>query len=166
MNNHLEEAKQLLKQEPRLDEDQWQVLEKLLMRAGDQTDSILRWVFADHTGYTEVRVRAGLEFFKRNPAEGWSILEYLVTSDDADNRDTALGVLVASEDPRAPQLARSLLTDPWPYLQFDAANFLEKIYRADVVAALQALLKSSEEEWIRDEAQKRLIRMGALILPS
>ncbi len=166
MNNFLEEAKQLLKQEPRLDEDQWQMLNKLLMGAGDQTDSVLRWVFADHAGYTEVRVRAGLEFFRRNPAEGWSILEYLVTSDDADNRDTALGVLVASEDPRAPQLARSLLTDPWPYLQFDAADFLEKIYRVDVIATLQVLLKSNEDEWIRDEAQKRLIRMGASVPPS
>lgn len=159
MSDILEEVKKRLLCDFGNPEHEWQALLNLLERAGTHTSAVLRWIFAEYKGYTKTRARAGLEFVKGNPIEGWLILEHLIASDDPDDRDTALTVLVMSGDSRAPQLAKALLKDTWPYLQFDAADFLKEIYPTEVNAALQSLLHH-DEEWVRDEARRRLAKMG------
>jgi hypothetical protein len=158
MSDLLEEAKQLLEREPRFGENQWQMLAKLLKKAGDQANDILKWVFTEHAGYTAIRAQAGIEFLRRNPVEGWLFLERLIMSNDPDDRDTALTVLAMSDDPRAPELAKPLLRDNWPYLRLDAAGFLKEVYPAEVATALANLL-DHQDEWVRNEARKRLTQM-------
>lgn len=158
MDDILEEAKEHLKGfgHPR---EESQMLDSLIEKAGVQTHDLLKWVFAEHKGYVETRARAGLDILKANPTEGWLILEHLVSSDDPDDRDTALMVLEKSGDPHAAELARPLLEDSYPYLQLDAASFLRETFRAETITMLRKLLKH-EKEWVRDAARKLLVEMN------
>lgn len=159
MSDLLQEVKERLRGGFKRSEEEWQVLFGLLAEAGSQTDAILRWVFGEHKGYVETRARAGIEFLRNNRKEGWSVLGYLITSSDPDDRDTALAVLQKSGSSRAFEMARPMLKDSWPYLQLDAAEFLKGVFPSDVIAVLRELL-NHEDQWVRDAARKQLFEMG------
>ena len=159
MSDLLEEAKRRVGHGSRTPEAEWAALLSVLVHAGAQTDAILQWVFAEAVGYTDTRVHAGAAFLQRHPLEGWRILERLRRSPDPDDRDVALTLLSLSTDPRAPELAKPCLRDPYPYLQFAAVDFLAATYPTEVVATLRTLAQH-ERPAIRNAAQERLWRMG------
>ena len=142
----------------RTPDEEWEALQSVLVRAGAQADDILKWVLAEAVGFTDTRAQAGAEFLKRHPVEGWRILEHLITSPDPDDRDVALTLLIDSRDPRAAELVKPVLRDPYRYLQFDAIDFLEQTYPTEVVATLRTLAQD-KQEWVREAAQERLRRM-------
>lgn len=138
-------------------EAEWDVINTLLKQSESEADTILRWVFAQYKGYTDTRARAGFQFLQNNPTEGQHILEHLVSSSDPDDRDTALAVLVALHDINAARLAKSLLHDPTPYLQLDAAEFLWEFFPTEVNACLEKLIEH-EVSWVSNAARELLLK--------
>jgi hypothetical protein len=161
MDDFIEEAKQQLSGGVYpSDYHERLVLEELLDKAGSQRDALLQWVFAQYqSGYVNTRVWAGREFLKGNQDEAWKILECLITSDDSGDRSTALDILEETNDPRAPYLAKPLLRDTAPYLQFGAAEFLKSYYPEDVIATLRSLLDYNDSR-TRKIAREKLREMG------
>ncbi len=154
----IEKARKLLDPEPYM-ADQWEMLNQLLCgETESDREDVLFWVFTKHRGYTYVRMKAGIEFTQRKPEVAWPALEQLIGGPDSDDRDAALSVLAEIKDPRGYPLARPLLNDPYPYLQFDAIDFLQEVYPEEVYAALQGLLENPLE-WNRDTARERLEKL-------
>jgi HEAT repeat protein len=155
MNSILEQAQQLLHKDYGSPDATWSVIDRLLEEATDQRQTLMEWIFTQHQGYVDVRVRAGREVLSDNPEQGWHILEQLLGSQDPDDRDTALTLLSESHDRRAEMLVKPMLNDPWPYLVLNAAEFLKNIYPSEVVATLHKLLQH-EQEWVRHQAYSLL----------
>ncbi len=130
---------------------EWQLVENLLAEYPVERDTILRWVYAELPGYVWTRMQAGELFIADFPEEGWQIVERLIQSEDPDDRDTALSLLVKFDDPRGPMLTRSMLHDPWPYLQFDAIEYLKNVYPTEAREALLSLLQH-EDLQVRKQA--------------
>lgn len=133
-------------------EQEWEVLLDLLKKTEKDREEVLLWVFTSYKGYNRTRFWAGQEIVNNNITEGWVILEELVASADPDDRDVALMILKTLNDDRVPLIVKSLLFDTWPYLRFDAAEYLKDIYPAEVKSTLELLLSHSEK-WVRDSAQ-------------
>jgi hypothetical protein len=91
--------------------------------------------------------------------QGWFILETLINSRNPDDRDTGLTVLGRSGNADKYYLAKPILNDPYPYLQFDAVELLQKIYPEEVKSILWSLA-THETVWVRENAQKLLLQMG------
>jgi HEAT repeat protein len=159
MFNILVEAKELLRRDYGSPDADWQVISKLLDKAPDQRQRLMEWIFAEHQGYVNTRTQAGREILSNDPEQGWRILERLINSEDPDDRDTALTLLAESRDPRAYPLARRILDDPYPYLQFDAIEFLKSIYPVEVAITLRNL-SEHKLEWVQDEARGLLLETG------
>ncbi len=134
---------------------QWQLVENILAEYPAERDTILRWVYAELPGYVWTRMQAGEFFIADFPEEGWQIVERLIQSEDPDDRDTALSLLVKLNDPRGPMLARSMLRDPWPYMQFDAIEYLKNVYPTEAREALLSLLQH-EDLRVRKQASSIL----------
>lgn len=98
---------------------------------------------------------AGAELLKTNQHLAWNILESMIISSDPDDRDTALELLIQSNHPRSHELAKPLLEDQYPYLQFDAADFLQSVYPCEVRSMLKTLM-GHDTVWVRQAAQERL----------
>jgi hypothetical protein len=157
MTYSLEDAKRKLTSTKYRDAgEQEDDLMRLLEDMGEHQTDLLRWEFAEHQiGFVDPRKQAGLIYFSQYPDETWSILEKLIGSKDPDDRDTACEVLMEIGGERVNQLIKLLLKDPYPYLQFDACDYLKDIFLADVVETLQQLLKH-ENEKVRKQAQSKL----------
>jgi hypothetical protein len=123
------------------------IVDELLISPPDKVDPILEWIFSAHKGYVEPRAQAGQRFLERNPKQGWLILERLMRSSDPDDRDVAITVLERAGDKNKFYLAKPLLEDPYPYLQFEGVELLANTFPAEVKAVLQSLL-SHEQEWV------------------
>jgi len=142
-----------------LPDNELAIVEELLENPFDEVDIILEWIFAEHKGYVEPRVQAGLKFLENNPARGWLILEMLISSSNPDHRDTALTVLGRVGDVNKYYLAKPLLKDPYPYLQFGAMELLLESYSEEVRSVLQELAHHNEG-WVREHSRKLLLKMG------
>ncbi len=158
MSASLKDIEEQLQRDRGSPEAEWDVINTLLKQSESEADTILKWVFAQYKGYTETRARAGFQFLQNNPAEGWHILERLVSSSDPDDRDTALAVLAALHDINAAQLAKPLLNDPTPYLQLDAAEFLWEFFPSEVNACLEKLIEH-EVSWVSCAARELLPKL-------
>lgn len=158
MSDYIETLKAQLEPDRGSPDAEWQVITMLLQQHESESDNLLRWVFVDSKAYTETRARAGVVYLQDKPAEGPSILERLVASDDPNDRDTALEVLAAWGDAEWAHLAISLLADPYPYLQLDAAEFLWKRHPEQAKACL-CKLTEHEASWVRKAAQELLLRI-------
>lgn len=132
---------------------------ELIANPSDKVDAILEWIFSEHKGYVEPRAKAGLRFLERNSEQGWLILEQLMQSSDPDDRDVAITVLERAGDQNNFYLAKPILEDPYPYLQFDAIDLLTNHFPSKVRSVLQSLL-AHEQAWVRENAQKRLSKMN------
>jgi hypothetical protein len=150
---HLQEA---LKQERYRhageEQDQFEVL---LESAGSFRSEFLRWVFEKYAGFVDTRKQAGLCYFQENRDEALSIIQKLIHSEDPDDRDTANEVLQQIKIPQSYGLVKILLDDKYPYLQFDACEFLREKYPADVKKTLLKLL-NHEIINVRETANKLL----------
>ena len=102
-----------------------------------------------------------MELSKESPLQGWDILENLLKSDDPDDRDTALVIFQEINDPRAYSLVKPLLYDQYPYLRYEACEFLEDVYPDEVVTALKDMLHNPDER-VRLTAEKMLAKMKGL----
>lgn len=160
MNKILEELKQELQAtaDYGLWEREWAIVEKALERTPSFTNQILEWVFAELNGYVDTRVRAGRELCKFNRQRVWSVLELLIKSGDPDDRDTALTLLTELGSEYAYQLAKPILKDRYPYLQFDAVEFLKDKYPSEAIEMLQELAQH-ENPKTREIAVKYLHSM-------
>ncbi len=83
------------------------------------------------------------------------MVEELVKSEDPDDRDTALTLLTQNPTTYSYQLARPLLSDPWPYLRLEAVEFLKRVYPLEARQGLLELVHHNEE-WVRKAARKAL----------
>ena len=137
---------------------EWEVVEELFRQFPAERESVTRWLFEQHNGYIDTRTRSGLEFIERNPSEGWSILEQLVSSGDPDDRDTALAVLETLGNDDAARLALPLLGDEWTYIKLEAATFVRRFYLAEATKCLKDLLLNKSPS-VREEARKLLAEM-------
>jgi hypothetical protein len=156
MENFLEIAKQQLSQRFVDAGPESDVLESLLEVSGDYRMELLKWVMKDKKiAFVAPRKRAGLEFVKNAPDEGWKILEELIFSSDPDDRDTAFEILEELNDPRSPKLIKLLLNDEYPSIQFEACDYLSDIFPKDVKRTLKELLKH-QYSFVREAAEKRL----------
>jgi hypothetical protein len=143
-----------------LPDNECDIVDDLLAQPPGEFDAILKWIFAEHKGYVEPRVRAGLRFLERNPAEGLTVIEQLIGSSDPDDRDTAITVLERYGQINVFHLAKPLLNDPYPYLQFEAVALLRNIYAEEVNSTLKELAEHRTEKWVRESAQKQLNGMS------
>jgi hypothetical protein len=161
MTNIIEAYQQKMRMVPDngLPDNELVIVDELLKSPPDEADTILEWIFAEHKGYIEARARAGLKFLEKNPMQGWFILETLINSRNPDDRDTGLTVLGRSGNADKYYLAKPILNDPYPYLQFDAVELLQKIYPEEVKSILWSLA-THETVWVRENAQKLLLQMG------
>ncbi len=157
----LEKAKALLQIDRGSSGAEWRIIEALIKEAPDQRQALMECIFEHSMAFTDTRARAGREAFNGDPTKGWLILERLVNSDDPDDRDAAITLLTEIGGPRAQELAKPILNDSYPYLRFEAIDFLEKVYPDKVIVALQGLL-NDEGKRVREEAQKRLTELGAI----
>lgn len=139
------------------EEDQFQTL---LQSTGSFRSEFLRWVFEEYVGYTATRKQAGLYYFQQDPEEVLSIAQKLIHSEDPDDRDTASEVLQEIKIPQSYELVRFLLNDKYPYLQFDACEFLQEKYPAEVEETLIKLSKH-ELSHVREAVNKLLQEFGA-----
>jgi HEAT repeat protein len=140
--------------------NEWDTVDELLANSPDGLDTILEWIFSEHKGYVEPRARAGERFLERNPTRGWLVLERLLSSNDPDDRDTAITVLGRTGDRTRYYLARPLLRDPYGYLQYEAVELLMKDYPEEVRPILQELARQATTEWEKEAAQKLLLALG------
>jgi hypothetical protein len=134
---------------------QWRSIEAFLASAPQSRTEILRWLFSHHKGYVDVRVRAGAELLTSHPHETWRLVEELVKSDDPDDRDTALTMLAQNPATSSYELARPLLSDPWPYLRLEAVDYLKRVYPLEARQALRDF-EHHHEEWVRNAVRKAL----------
>jgi hypothetical protein len=134
---------------------EWATLLQVLNEHPDKVADLYAWMLSNHKGYVEPRVRAGQELHKIDPEWLRSALEVLIQSSDPDDRDTAVLLSIEFRDLQVFALAKPLLHDPYPYLQFEAVELLKDVYPNDVLVALRGLL-NHEEKWAREEAQKLL----------
>jgi hypothetical protein len=126
---------------------------------GTQREELLRWVLEDHvTGFVDARKMAGLELVRESPSQTWNILKKLLNSDNPDDRDTASEILQEINTPDIYPLMKPLLYDRYPYIRFDACDFLKDIYRDEVIVSLRQML-SDPDERTRNAAKKRLLDM-------
>lgn len=116
-----------------------------------------RRVFQYLIGYTSTRKAAGLLVIKEHPRKGWEILSLLVESSNPDDRDAALEIIQELKDPRGEDLLRRLLSDPYPYIQLDACEYLLFKLPQEVHPILQKLQKH-DLDWVREEAENLLNR--------
>ncbi len=98
MDDELRHIITQLQVDPGTPQAEWEILREAIRHTPSASEAILKWAFADHKGYVESRAHAGLEFFQVNPKEGWSILEWLATSNDPDDRETALSVAIELDE--------------------------------------------------------------------
>ena len=140
-------------------EQEWELLTDLLKGTTTYRYDIFKWVFIEHQGYTRTRAWAGREVFQANAEEGWKAISHLLSSKDPDDRETALMTIKTFNDPRVPLIIKPLLYDPWPYIQFAAAEILKDIYPEEVKSVMQAL-QTHEEQWVRDSAEAMLKDMA------
>lgn len=136
-------------------EQEWLLLTALLEGNDQYRYGIFKWVFTEHQGYTRTRAWSGREVFKVNSEEGWSVIDHLILSKNPDDRETAMITIKIFEDPRVPLIIKPLLHDPWPYIQFEAADILKDTYPEEVKSVLHALQHHSEK-WVRDAADAML----------
>jgi hypothetical protein len=157
MTSSLEDAKRkLTTTKYRHAGEQEDDLMSLLEDMSEHQTDLLRWEFVEHQiGFVDPRKQAGLIYYSQYPDETWSILEKLIKSKNPDDRDTACEVLMEIGGERANQLIKPLLNDPYPYLQFEACDYLKDIFLTDVVATLQQLL-INENDRVRKQAQNKL----------
>jgi len=156
----METVKQKLSQRFVNDIAEQDMLDSLLEKSGIQRMELLKWVMKDKkVGFVAARRRAGLEFVKNSPDEGWEILELLIQSENPDDRETACEILEELNDPRSPNLVKNLLNDEYPSLQFDACDFLSEIFPQEVKVTLQRLT-SHKSNIVRAAAEKRLNQMA------
>lgn len=134
---------------------EWTTLLRVLNQHPDEATDIYTWMLSNHKGYIEPRVRAGQALHKIDPGRLRSALEVLIQSSDPDDRDTAVLLLIEFRDLQIYALAKPLLRDQYPYLQFEAIELLKDVYPNDVLATLRELL-THEGKWAREEAQKLL----------
>jgi hypothetical protein len=162
MVNIVEVYKQKMQTAPvnGLPDNELDIIEELLENPPNEVDTILEWIFTEHKGYIEPRARAGLKFLEKNPTQGWLILERLINSSDPDNRDTALTVLGKVSNTDKYYLAKPLLKDPYPYLQFDAVELLLGIYPEEAKSVLWQLANHETEAWVRENSRKLLLEMN------
>jgi HEAT repeat protein len=159
MENFMETVKQKFNQSFANDIAEQDMLESLLAMSGEYRMELLKWVMKDKKfGFVAARRQAGLEFVMNEPDEGWKILEQLILSQDPDDRDTAFEILVELNDPRSPNLVKNLLNDEYPYLQFEACDFLLNIFPKDVRITLQKLT-SHKNVIVREAAEKILYKL-------
>jgi hypothetical protein len=159
MDNFLEIAKKRLGQRFVNEIEEQDTLVELISSSGKYRLELLRWVMKEKkVGFIEIRKLSGLEFVKEAPEEGWKILEELIKSTNPDDRDTANEVLQELNDPKSYNLVKTLLNDEYASLQFDACDFLMKIFPEEVVRTLKGLLLH-ESERVREAAEKKLEMM-------
>lgn len=162
MSNFTEELIEQLRLDPGSPEAEWKLVEHLLPPSPSEANAILEYIFTQHQGYVDTRIRAGLRVLQHSPEKGWSILEQLVVSGDPDDRETALSVVSTLQDPYAIELATCLLDDPLPYLRLNAAEFLIPFVPDMVKPAVSGLLEN-QEEWVRQRARRLLIGIGTTL---
>ncbi len=155
MNNTLEQVEARLAYDSGSPITDWEIVEELFTEFPLDREMIARWLFEQHNGYVDTRTRAGLEFMRSYPDEGWRILERLLVSTDPDDRDTALAVLEALDSNEAACLALALLDDEFPYIALEAAAFVQRFQPAATADGLTRLLKS-ESSSVREQARKLL----------
>lgn len=138
---------------------EWEVVEELLFQFPMEREAIMQWLFEHYRGYVDTRTRAGLEFIKCQPTDGWRTLEHLISSKDSDDRDTALAVLETQNHENAAHMALPLLDDEWPYIELEAAAFIGKFYPNEAYQCLTRLLRHQSVS-VREKAQGLLAAMG------
>jgi len=159
--NLLEEAKRkLLSTKYRHAGEQEDDLMRLLVYVGEYQKDLLAWEFVEHqNGFVDPRKRAGLIYLSQWPDEAWNILENLIISVNPDDRDLACEVLMDIGGERASPLIKLLLKDPYPYIQFEACDYLMDTYSTDVVETLKQL-SNHELDQVRKQAQMRLNKIS------
>lgn len=139
-------------------EAEWQVMKYFLEKDPAHADTLWQYIFNQYRGYVDNRVRAGLTVLRMHPSGIWQMLERLVHSDDPDDRDTALQVLIRIADDNAQQLALSLIGDIYPYIAFDAIDFIKDSYQPEARVALERLSRHNEH-WAVEAAKDRLMQL-------
>jgi HEAT repeat protein len=149
------QALALLDQDTPTMDDQWDIVLKLIGESEPNKSAIFRYIYLQYKGSTYYRVCAACEYLKKYPNEGRRTLEELIRSKDPDDRDTAVTVISEFNDPELRYLARQLLNDKYPYIQFAAIEILYTKFPDEVKIALNRLL-DHEERWVRDKARRLL----------
>jgi hypothetical protein len=134
-------------------EAQWKTVLDLLDSYHEQKLKIFKYLMVDYRGYIEIRYRAGLEYYTQDPESGWGLINGLIKSKDADDRDTALYILRRIGATRSKQFIMCLLEDEWPYIRLEAADIL-KFDHPDIVLDSIRLLFDHDQEWVRNEARR------------
>jgi hypothetical protein len=138
--------------------NEWDIVYQILDTHPEEFDEILKWIFTKHQGYVHPRVLAGNTYVSRNPHQGFNLIEQLIKSLDPDDRDTGVSVLEETGNIEKYILAKPLLDDKYPYLQFDGIRLLKSIIPKEVKVTLQRLLKH-DQEWVIEKAQTELSEM-------
>lgn len=137
-------------------EDEWRIIGEAIDGDREEREAILRWTLVDFKeGYVLTRARAGVALHRSHPEKVWELLGQLALSPFPDDRDAALTALATLGGPRAAELAKPMLDDPYPYLQLEAAEFLDRFYPAEVRACLEQL-QGSDLQWIANQAKELL----------
>ena len=130
--------------------------EKILSQAQGCRYEFLCWVVSEYQGFIDTRKQAGIIFVQEYEDEAQEMLRKLIVSDNPDNRDTASEILQETKPPNASELVRSLLEDPYPYLQFDACEFLKDEFPSEVKTTLLQLAQNKDAR-VRAAAQQQLL---------
>jgi hypothetical protein len=133
--------------------------ERLLKQSGPNRAGFVRWVLEAYKGFIDTRKQAGIYYLHENRDEALLILEKLIHSDDPDDRDTANELLQELNEPFSYELIRILLKDLYPYLQFDACEFLKEKYPEEVRETLKELLNNNDEQ-VRRTAENQLKQLN------
>jgi hypothetical protein len=133
--------------------------ERLLKQSGPNRAGFVRWVLEAYKGFIDTRKQAGIYYLHENRDEALLILEKLIHSDDPDDRDTANELLQELNEPFSYELIRILLKDLYPYLQFDACEFLKEKYPEEVRETLKGLLNNNDEQ-VRRTAENQLKQLN------
>jgi HEAT repeat protein len=138
---------------------QWRSVERFLAADLEGKGDILRWLFAHHKGFVEVRARAGADLMRSHRHEVWKLIQDLVKSHDPDDRDTALTLLAQHPSASSFEMARPLLNDPWPYIRLEAVDYLKRVYPFEALQALREF-EQHNEEWVRNAVRTALEGLG------
>ena len=132
-------------------QSEWKTLQSFLSRSDVVRYNILVWAFMKLPGYVNNRAWAGLEIYSINKQHCMELVGLLVSSEDPDDRDTALTVVRNINDVNYFDIVKPLLYDSVPYIQLDAVELLKDVFQEEAHNALAKLLQH-DELWVRESA--------------
>jgi hypothetical protein len=132
---------------------EWDIIQGFLARPDVPRYDVLEWVFTKLPGYVSTRVWAGGEIYNQNRNHWKELISNLVSSVDADDRDTAISSIRTIGDTDCFDMVKILLHDKEVYIQLEAIELLREYYPSEANSVLIELLHHNED-WVRKAAQE------------